>query len=65
VTVDSPVSQVLLTSTLDVRRSTFMPFVLLVEAGVLDAKRFQAILTRHGLLDRWQQFERQFLKDSK
>ena len=36
-----------------------------VEAGALDAKRFQAILTRHGLLDRWQQFERQFLKDSK
>ena len=36
-----------------------------VEAGVLDAKRFQAILTRHDLLDRWQQFQRQFLKDSK
>jgi hypothetical protein len=36
-----------------------------VEAGVLDAKRFQAILTRHQLLDRWQQYERQYLKDSK
>lgn len=34
-----------------------------IEAGVLDAKRFQAILTRHGLVDRWQQFERQFLTD--
>jgi hypothetical protein len=34
-----------------------------VEAGVLDANRFQAILTRHGLVDRWQQFERQFLSD--
>ena len=34
-----------------------------VEAGVLDAPRFEAILTRHGLLDRWQQFERQFLGD--
>lgn len=32
-----------------------------VEAGVLDAPRFQAILARHGLLDRWQQFERRFL----
>ena len=35
-----------------------------VEAGVLDAQRFQAILTRHGLVDRWQQFERQFLSDN-
>lgn len=34
-----------------------------VEAGVLDAKRFQSILTRHGLIDRWQQFEKQFLSD--
>ena len=34
-----------------------------VEAGVLDANRFQAILTRHGLVDRWQQFEKQFLSD--
>jgi hypothetical protein len=32
-----------------------------VEAGALDASRFQAILARHGLVDRWQQFERQFL----
>lgn len=32
-----------------------------VEAGALDASRFQAILSRHGLVDRWQQFERQFL----
>src|SRR5437773_4216746 len=31
-----------------------------VEAGVLDAKRFQAILTRHGLVDRWQPLEKQF-----
>ena len=34
-----------------------------VEAGALDAARFQAILARHGLVDRWLQFERQFLKD--
>ena len=34
-----------------------------IEAGVLDAQRFEAILTRHGLLDRWRQFERQFLGD--
>lgn len=32
-----------------------------VEAGALDAARFQAILSRHGLLDQWSRFERQFL----
>ena len=32
-----------------------------VEAGALDADRFQAILERHGLVDAWQRFERQFL----
>jgi hypothetical protein len=35
-----------------------------IEAGVLDASRFQAMLTRHGLIDRWREFERQFLKDT-
>jgi hypothetical protein len=32
-----------------------------IEAGALDATRFQAIIARHGLIDRWRQFERQFL----
>lgn len=32
-----------------------------IEAGALDAARFQAILSRHGLIDRRRQFERQFL----
>ena len=34
-----------------------------VEAGALDATRFQAILSRHGLVDVWRKFERQFLRD--
>ena len=34
------------------------------EAGALDAARFRAILARHGLVDRWRQFERQFLTDT-
>jgi hypothetical protein len=34
-----------------------------VESGALDAVRFQAILARHGLLEAWQKFERQFLGD--
>jgi hypothetical protein len=32
-----------------------------VEAGALDAPRFEAILARHGLVDAWRTFERQFL----
>jgi hypothetical protein len=32
-----------------------------IEAGALDAARFQAIVARHGLVDRWREFERQFL----
>jgi len=32
-----------------------------VQAGALDAMRFEVILTRHNLLDRWRKFERQFL----
>ncbi|HEV7404750.1 MAG TPA: hypothetical protein VGO11_17545 [Chthoniobacteraceae bacterium] len=32
-----------------------------IEEGALDAERFQQIIVRHALLDRWQQFQRQFL----
>ena len=35
-----------------------------IEAGALDAARFQAILARHGLVDAWRKFERQFLSDA-
>ena len=34
-----------------------------IETGALDPERFQAILSRHGLLAAWQRFERQFLGD--
>lgn len=34
-----------------------------VEAGVLVPGRFQTIVARHGLTGRWEQFERQFLRD--
>ena len=33
-----------------------------VEAGALEPERFQAILARHGLVDRWREFERTFLR---
>lgn len=35
-----------------------------IESGALDATRFQAILTRHGLTGVWRTFERQFLSDA-
>jgi hypothetical protein len=35
-----------------------------VESGVLDAARFQSILTRYALTNAWEHFERQFLSDT-
>ena len=35
-----------------------------IESAALDTARFQAILARHGLVDAWQKFERQFLQDA-
>ena len=35
-----------------------------IETGTLDSTRFQAILARHGLVDAWQRFEKQFLSDA-
>ena len=34
-----------------------------IEAGALDRKRLQEIITRPGLIGDWQQFEREFLKE--
>lgn len=33
-----------------------------IEAAALDAQRFQALLQQHGLVERWQVFERKFLQ---
>lgn len=33
-----------------------------IEEGAIDAERFQQILSRHGLIDRWRQFEQRFLE---
>lgn len=35
-----------------------------VEAGALDAPRFQSIVVRHELADAWKRFEQQFLSDT-
>jgi len=34
-----------------------------IEAGSLDAARFQDIISRHGLIGAWKRFEKQFLGD--
>ncbi|MBZ0160978.1 MAG: TraU family protein [bacterium] len=35
-----------------------------IEAAAINAERFQDVVHRHGLLDRWQTFERRFLQES-
>ncbi len=35
-----------------------------IEATAIDVERFQNLVRRHGLLDRWQIFERRFLQGS-
>ena len=35
-----------------------------IEAGAVDPARLQAIFVRHGLVDSWRKFERQFLSDA-
>jgi hypothetical protein len=35
-----------------------------IEAGALDPARFKEILSRHGLVDAWRKFERQFLSEA-
>lgn len=35
-----------------------------IETGALDPARFQAIISRHKLLEAWQRFEKQFLTDA-
>ena len=35
-----------------------------IEAGSLDAARFQDIISRHGMIGAWKRFEKQFLGDT-
>ncbi len=36
-----------------------------VDAGVLDADKLDAILKRHGLIEIWEQFRIEFLRDKR
>ena len=45
-------------------RDVIIAILEFVEEGALDAARFQDIVRRHGLVDAWTKFERQFLSDT-
>jgi len=44
------------------RAKDFARILQFVESGVLDADRLDSILKRHGLLEKWEQFEVKFLR---
>ena len=43
------------------RAKDFARLLQFVEAGVLDAKKFESILHRHGLAEKWEEFGDRFL----
>lgn len=45
------------------RAKDFTRILQFVEAGVLDSARLDAILTRHGLLEKWADFGHRFLRN--
>jgi hypothetical protein len=44
------------------RAKDFARLLEFVEAGVLDAHKLNSILERHGLIEKWEQFEAKFLR---
>jgi hypothetical protein len=47
------------------RAKDFSRILQFIEAGVLDAKKLDAILKRHHLLAKWEKFGHKFLEDKK
>ena len=47
------------------RAKDFTRILQFVEAGVLDSEKLNAILKRHHLLARWEDFDHKFLEDTK
>ena len=37
-------------------------FLQFIESGVLDAAKLDAVLKRHGLVEKWEEFEVKFLR---
>ncbi|WP_337286475.1 hypothetical protein [Candidatus Methylomirabilis sp.] len=46
------------------RAKDYARLLQFIEAAAINAERFQDVVHRHGLLDRWQTFERRFLQES-
>jgi len=46
------------------RAKDYSRILQFVESGVLDADKLDAILNRHGLLGKWEQFANKFLKEN-
>ncbi|HEV2246020.1 MAG TPA: hypothetical protein VGW37_05145 [Terriglobia bacterium] len=47
------------------RAKDFARILEFVESGVLDAAKFDCVLKRHGLIERWEQFETKFLREDR
>jgi len=46
------------------RAKDYARLLQFIEAAAINAERFQSLVRRHGLIDRWQTFERRFLQGS-
>jgi len=46
------------------RAKDYARLLQFIEAAAINAERFQGLVGRHGLLDRWQTFEQRFLQGS-
>ena len=46
------------------RRKDDIRIAQFIEGGALDASRLEQILVRHGLLEKWAKFMRQYLEES-
>lgn len=47
------------------RPKDFTRILQFIESGILDTNRLDPILSRHGLLEKWERFGRRFLGDNK
>lgn len=47
------------------RPKDFTRLLQFIESGVLDTNRLDQVLSRHGLLEKWEQFGHRFLGDNK
>jgi hypothetical protein len=46
------------------RAKDYARILQFIESGTLDANTLEALLTRHGLVEKWERFGRKFLEDN-